>query len=176
MNKILKIVKHKSGNIKNNNGLYYEKLTELNYNILYKKKYYEKISFGYGDEFIKTNKKSLFLYMGNNTDKDVLKAHGCKEPDECYINEYKRTIFIVEKKFQQTRGSACEKIQTPDFKIWQYNRTFPDYKCVYIYSLSEWFKDNCKAEIEYLNYKKIPFFFYDEYYKKNITEFIVNYK
>ena len=50
----------------------------------------------------------------------------------------------------------CEKIQTPDFKKWQYKRTFPDYTVIYIYCLSDWFENNCKAELEYLKYKKIP--------------------
>ena len=80
-------------------------------------------------------------------------------------------------KFQQVGGSVCEKIQTSEFKIWQYNRTFPQYKIVYIYCLSDWFKDNCQAEIEYLNYRNVPVFWGNNpEYKKNIIEFIVNYK
>ena len=29
------------------------------------------------------------------------KAHGCKNPDECYIDEERKIMFIIEKKFQQ---------------------------------------------------------------------------
>ena len=43
-------------------------------------------------------------------------AHGCVQPDECYINVESKTIFIIEKKSQRVHGSACEKIQSSDFK------------------------------------------------------------
>ena len=49
------------------------------------------------------------------------KAHGCKNPDECYIDKESKNMFIIEKKFQQCSGSVCEKIQTPHFKKWQYS-------------------------------------------------------
>ena len=110
-------------------------------------------------------------------DETIEKAHGCKHPDECYIDENTKTIFIIEKKFQQCGGSVCEKIQTPDFKLWQYDRTFPKFKIVYIYCLSEWFKNNCKAELEYLKEKQFPFFWGSSpTYKDDIINFIVNYK
>jgi len=111
--------------------------------------------------------------MNNN----IPKAHGCKSPDECFINLDNKTIFIIEKKFQKAGGSVCEKVQTTDFKLWQYSRTFPNYKIVYIYCLSDWFKKNCPAEIEYLDYKKYPYFWGDdEDYKTQIVTFINNYK
>ena len=96
-------------------------------------------------------------------------------------NKSNKTItietFIIEKKFQQCSGSVCEKIQTPDFKLWQYSRTFPDYTIIYIYCLSDWFKKNCKAELEYLDFKNIPYFWgISETYKDDIINFILNYK
>ena len=39
----------------------------------------------------------------------ILKKLGCKEPDECYIDNANKTMFIIEKKFQQVSGSVCEK-------------------------------------------------------------------
>ena len=51
---------------------------------------------------------------------DITHAHGCKKPDECYIDEENKNIFIIEKKNQNGPGSVCEKIQTSDFKKWQY--------------------------------------------------------
>jgi hypothetical protein len=113
--------------------------------------------------------------MKNNMNNLIEKGHGCKNPDECYINEIYKTIFIIEKKFQNKSGSVCEKIQTPDFKIWQYSRTFPDYKIYYIYCLSEWYKKNCKAELEYLKYKNISYFISDnKNYKNKIVNYILN--
>ena len=62
-------------------------------------------------------------------------------------------------------------------KNWQYNRTFPEYKIVYAYCLSDWFKENCKAELEYLDYKNVPVFWgKDVDYKNKVVNFIVNYK
>jgi len=127
--------------------------------------------------FIATKKSGLFRSMNNHIDTKIKKAHGCKNPDECYINQNNKIIFIIEKKFQQKPGSVCEKIQTSDFKKWQYNRTFPDYKIVYIYCLSKWFKNNCEAELEYLKLKNIPVFWGENNsYKESIIEFLINYK
>jgi hypothetical protein len=112
--------------------------------------------------------------MYNSIDKNIEKGHGCKSPDECYINEQTKKIFILEKKFQQVNGSVCEKIQTSHFKKWQYSRSFPEYTIVYIYCLSKWFKKNCKAELEYLNIENVPFFFGNDIdYKKKIVGFII---
>ena len=115
--------------------------------------------------------------MDEYRDKNITKAHGCKNPDECLIDYTNKKMFIIEKKFQNVGGSVCEKIQTPDFKIWQYNRTFPTYEIIYIYCLSDWFKENCKAELEYLKYKKISVFWGNSpSYKNDIIDFIINYK
>ena len=169
------------GSNTNKNGLNYEKLTDLQNNIvtIEKHKFASKIYFKDYENIVyfRTMQSQLFKFMVDDIDNNIKKGHGCKKPDECYINKETKTIFIIEKKFQQVGGSVCEKIQTSEFKIWQYNRTFPQYKIVYIYCLSDWFKDNCQAEIEYLNYRNVPVFWGNNpEYKKNIIEFIVNYK
>ena len=108
-------------------------------------------------------------------DTTVKKAHGCKCPDECYIHEKSKTIIIIEKKFQQTNGSVCEKIQTSDFKIWQYKRTFPDYNINYVYCLSNWFKKNCVSELQYLELRNVPVFWGDDIdYKTKMVDFILS--
>ena len=104
-------------------------------------------------------------------------VHGTHSPDECYIDEEDKIVFIIEKKFQQCSGSVCEKIQTPDFKLWQYSRTFEGYNIIYIYCLSDWFKENCKAELKYLDLKNISYFWGNsETFKQDIINFIINYK
>jgi hypothetical protein len=168
------------GSNTNKNGLSYEEITDLNDKITIVKecKKSNKIKF-YDSErsFIKTKQANLFKYMKDKINTDIAKAHGCKNPDECYIDEEFKNIFIIEKKFQQCSGSVCEKIQTPDFKLWQYSRTFPDYTIIYIYCLSDWFKKNCIAELEYLDLKNIPYFWgSSETYKDDIINFILNYK
>jgi hypothetical protein len=162
----------------NLNGLSYEKLTDLktNYTVLFSHKLYESISFsGCDDVFIQASKTNLFNYMNKKIDKTITHAHGCKQPDECYINERTCTIIIIEKKFQTCPGSICEKIQTYDFKIWQYKRLFPNYKIIYAYCLSDWFKNNCPAELEYLNLKNVPVFWGDDKdYKTKMVDFIIS--
>ena len=162
----------------NKNGLSYEQKTDLSseYNIIKEFKYHKIINFG-NNELVCINNKQLFKYMKNKTDNNICKAHGCKQPDECFIDENNKVIFIIEKKFQQTSGSVCEKLQTPDFKLWQYTRTFPKYRIVYIYCLSDWFKENCIAELEYLNFKNVPVFWGNDLnYKNKIISFIINCK
>ena len=168
------------GSKTNKNGLLYEELTDLDdrITIFQKSKYSNTIKFdNNGRYFIKTKQSNLFKCMENKVNKGIKKAHGCKNPDECYIDEESKKMFIIEKKFQQCGGSTCEKIQTPDFKLWQYTRSFPGYTIIYIYCLSEWFKENCKAELEYLDYKEIRYFWGNsETYKDDIINFIINYK
>lgn len=169
------------GSNTNKNGLPYEKITELKneYTVIDSKKHYKKIKFNNTDkEFITVKQAGLFKYMENKINKEVVKGHGCKNPDECFIDELDKRIFIIEKKFQQTKGSVCEKIQTSNFKIWQYSRTFyHKYKIIFCYCLSDWFRENCKAEIEYLKFNKVPVFWgSDENYKKDIVKFIINFK
>ena len=181
--KLRQIFKNKGtgagGSNANKHGLSYEELTDLNdmITIIKKKKYHMLIKFkGTDTKFIKPNRSALFKYLKDDLNSDVPSAHGCKRPDECYINSVTSTIFIIEKKFQQCKGSVCEKIQTPDFKIWQYSRTFPSYNIVYIYCLSDWFKDNCKAELQYLAYKNIPVFWgNDKNYKEKIIKYLTTY-
>lgn len=161
-------------------GLNYETLTDLNdkYKILFEHKLYKVILFNNSKKSYIITKKCQFLkYMNNDINKNINSAHGCKYPDECFIDKIKKNIFIIEKKFQQVSGSVCEKIQTPDFKIWQFTRMFPDFKIIYIYCLSNWFINNCKAELEYLRYKNIPIFIGNDInYKSNIINFITNYQ
>lgn len=168
------------GSNTNKNGLLYEEITDLKdeIKIIKTNKFSETVKFnGYEKLYLKTKQGKFLKCMRDKINIDIIKAHGCKNPDECYIDEEQKHIFIIEKKFQKKSGSVCEKIQTPDFKLWQYSRTFPDFTIIYIYCLSDYFKLNCKAEIEYLDFKKIPYFWgSDELYKINIIKFITNYR
>lgn len=131
------------GSNTNKNGLSYEEITTLDdrITIIRKNKFSNIIKFNDNKKlFTKTKQANLFKCMNDETNTNIEKAHGCKNPDECYIDKDLKNMFIIEKKFQQCSGSVCEKIQTPDFKLWQYSRTFPDYTIIYIFCLSDWFK------------------------------------
>lgn len=58
-------------------------------------------------------------------------------PDEAFINNITRTIYIIEKKFQHRAGSVDEKLQTCDFKLKQYKKLANlvgfDVEYIYIY-------------------------------------------
>tara|TARA_B100000941_G_C28507530_1_gene558342 strand:- start:2887 stop:3435 length:549 start_codon:yes stop_codon:yes gene_type:complete len=167
------------GSNTNKNGLSYESKTLLNSQFEYirQENGFDVIRFKSSPiEFIKVNKTKLFKFMKNTMNTTINPAHGCQRPDECFINNEQKIVFIIEKKFQKVGGSVCEKIQTPDFKVWQYQRLFPNYKIVYIYCLSSWFRQKCKSELEYLSFKNIPVFWGDdEMYKEKLISFMTNY-
>ena len=117
--------------------------------------------------------KTVTIFQ-NNENVVIDMAHGCKNPDECFIDEENKRIFIIEKKFQQRPGSVCEKIQTAEFKIWQYSRILPTYNIIYMYCLSDWFETNCRAALLYLNEQNVPVFWGNhEDYKQQIINFII---
>lgn len=160
----------------NKNGLSYEDRKCLDNRITIKKinKYSKTIQFdNEGKIFLRTKKADFFKCMEKEHRKSINKAHGCKQPDDCYIDKDSKIIYITEKKFQQGSGSTCEKIQTIKFKLWQYRRTFENYKIYYIYVLSDWFKYNCQAEIEYLDENNYKYFWGDsETFQDDIIKFI----
>lgn len=165
----------------NINGLQFEEVVDL-------KDRYESIQTsrnGIGSEvnfkghlrtFIEVSKSALHKYMEKIGEKNMtLKpAAGCKLPDEAYIDLEKKNIFIIEKKFQQTSGSADEKLQTGLFKQLHYKELFPNFKIYYMYCLSDWFKRE-ESALNYLKDCGIPVFWgSSETCKEKIIEFIHN--
>lgn len=133
----------------NKNGLSFEKETNLSI---------EELANGIdnmtikSNKFIKISKKNYKNYSNKIKCTDVCHiGHGCKQPDEFLIEPINKIIVILEKKKQTGPGSVCEKIQTYPFKLYQYKKLYPNYKVYYVYCLSNWFKTNCKAELEWLN-------------------------
>lgn len=63
-------------------------------------------------------------------------------PDEAIFISSTRTLFIIEKKYQEVYGSVDEKLQTCDFKKSQYQKLVAskNIKVEYIYLLNDWFK------------------------------------
>jgi hypothetical protein len=162
----------------NKNGLSYEQLTTLDTILVRQDKNVSYLKFdGHDIVFTKTKKSELYKYMSSINECSQTELHhppGCKEPDEVYINESSKILYIIEKKFQQGPGSVDEKIQTGVFKRYYFQKVFPNYMVHYIYCLSDWFKrPDYGSTLEYLKESNIPFYWgSDENYKKNITEFM----
>lgn len=105
------------------------------------------------------------------------KHYGTYKPDEWYINEDDKNIFILETKSQKGSGSVDEKLQTSPCKKWIYNKIFPDYNTVYTYTLSDRFKkDKYENDIEYLKYTDTKYFWGDDSdYKSKMVDYITTY-
>jgi hypothetical protein len=75
-------------------------------------------------------------------------------PDEAFVNNITRTIYIIEKKFQHRSGSVDEKLQTCDFKLRQYKKlaNLVGFDAKYIYLLNDWFMQD--QYIDVLHYVK----------------------
>jgi hypothetical protein len=81
-------------------------------------------------------------------------------PDEAVL--IKKTLFIVEMKFQNVSGSVDEKLQTCHFKKKQYTKLFSetDINVEYVYVLNDWFKKpEYKDVLEYINEVGCKYFF-----------------
>ena len=165
----------------NKNGLEYEEARDLSslFTVIKTVKEYSEITFDASPDttpFIYLKKQQFLKYLSSAINTSIPIAHGCKQPDECYINEKTKTIFIIEKKFQQISGSVCEKLQTAPVKKEHFRELIPAYKTEYIYCLSPWFKENCKYELIVLERAGIPLFWGDSAtYKEDIANYIVNY-
>jgi hypothetical protein len=137
----------------NKNGLRYEDITHIPtlLNIESTKKI-----FGTGnndhyyvyEQYVILKQSGLHKYLQH----DYVKCEKKTNPDECIIDADNRVLYIIEKKFQQCNGSVDEKIQTGHYKKWFYKKQYPTYTIVYIYVLSDWFKQKkYRPEMEYLH-------------------------
>ena len=92
-------------------------------------------------------------------------------PDECVYSEKTNTLYVFEKKFQQTAGSADEKLQTCDFKKKQYQKMTKslNMKVEYTYILSDWFKQEMYADVlNYIKEMQCDYRFVDNFYTFNL--------
>ena len=106
------------------------------------------------NEGINLTKYNLYKYLEQNhiNWKDLISKKLL--PDEAYFNPETKEFKIIEKKFQQTAGSADEKPQTCAFKIHQFRKigkAIGAEKVTYTYLLSSWFaKPEYKDMLEYI--------------------------
>ena len=92
-------------------------------------------------------------------------------PDDCVYSTGSNTLYVFEKKFQQTAGSADEKLQTCDFKKKQYQKMTKslNMKVEYTYILSDWFKQEMYADaLDYIKEMQCDYRFVDNFYTFNL--------
>ena len=142
------------GSLTNEHGLLYEEYTDLLEAV---------IKAGYDTKIQKTcvevynglekvgliTKKNHFYKTFEHLDKNQWKQYVSKRlfPDDVFINLDKKTVFIIEKKFQMGTGSVDEKLQTVDFKIKEYKKLLPEWEIKFIYILSDFFKKDCYRDV-----------------------------
>ena len=88
-------------------------------------------------------------------------------PDEAFLNLENNTLYIVEKKYQESSGSVDEKLPNCHFKRKEYLKLFRPlgFKVNYIYVFNDWFKQSqYKDTLEYIQdmgceyyFNEIPF-------------------
>ena len=130
----------------NRNGLHFEQTTSLNTAL-------QNAGFIIDNHFEVYDRNQLLGYSINQDEFSTifLRRNGINDrainskrwkPDEAFINEIDKTVYIIEKKFQHTSGSVDEKLATFPFKIREYRRLLDPigYDLVFIYLLSsDWF-------------------------------------
>ena len=83
-------------------------------------------------------------------------------PDECIYNIKTNTLYIVEKKYQETKGSADEKPQTCVFKLWEYGKLASTIGCnvKFCYLFNDWFKQKeYRDMLQFIKENKCEYFF-----------------
>ena len=69
-----------------------------------------------------------------------------------------------------------EKLQTAVFKQDHMRELFPSHRVVYFYCLSDWFKENAKAELKFLEKNDIKVFWgSDPEYKEKVVAHLNSY-
>ena len=82
-------------------------------------------------------------------------------PDSVFYNISNKTVYIIEKKYQEVAGSVDEKLQTCDFKKKVYMKLVNPMglKMEYYYLLNDWFdKPVYKDIFEYIKKVECKFF------------------
>ena len=144
--------KYGGGSQTNLNGLHFEQTTCLN-DALINIGYIIKDNCVYKDDElvgISAPKNALYKKILEPNGIDFKKIISKKLlPDEAFYNIQNKTIYIIEKKFQNRDGSVDEKLQTCPFKKMQYQKLFSpiDIKVEYIYVLNNWFKNEKYSDV-----------------------------
>lgn len=136
----------------NENGLIFEEKTDFQGKFM---------KYGIDALFVEKYKFSKWVESVYGIDTKSIWSKGLLPDEAIVINN---TIFIIEKKYQNTNGSVDEKLQTCGFKKRQYKKItdMVGMEVVYTYLLSEWFcKPMYKDVFEYIEESGCYYFFVD---------------
>ncbi len=156
---------HGGGALTNAHGLLFEQTTSLNEAL---------INGGYRVTDVGEVKNSRGVILGYSRSKydfiSYLEEHGVDIsvnsdrllPDDAFINMFNRTIYIIEKKYQNVAGSVDEKLQTCLYKKRQYTKLASQigYDLEYTYVLNDWFTRSKYADVlEFVEEEGCHYFF-----------------
>ncbi len=156
---------HGGGAQTNINGLHFEQTTSLDaalkehgYNISSHSVYNGSQKVGLSVQ--KHNFYKLFLEP-NHID---YKEYNSKKwlPDECFVNLQNKTVYIIEKKFQNSSGSVDEKLPNCAFKKKEYEKLCHpiNFKVEFIYVFNDWFKQKMYTDtLEYIKTVGCKYFY-----------------
>lgn len=126
----------------------------------------------FGNEISFQGKKVAILYKKYELYKKLLKPNKVDWskilskrllPDETLLNLSKKTLFVIEIKYQQVAGSVDEKLQTCDFKKKQYRKLLAPLGITveYVYLLNDWFRNSSYQDtLDYIEEMNCHYFFY----------------
>ncbi len=135
------------GSRTNANGLHFEQTTSLDFALIkagYKVQNHNVYQNGIeiGMSVPQSRLYKYFLVPNGINYKD----YNSKEwhPDEAFINYENKTVYIIEKKFQNTAGSVDEKLPSCHFKKLEYLKLVSplNFQVEFIYVFNDWFKDS----------------------------------
>ena len=149
----------------NENGLYFEQTTALDtalidagYQISGHSVYSSNQKIG-----LSVQKHDFYKYFLEPKHINYTKYNSKKWlPDECFVNLQNNTVYIIEKKFQNSSGSVDEKLPNCDFKKKEYEKLcLPlKFKVEYLYVFNDWFKQKVyKDTLEYIEDVGCHYFF-----------------
>lgn len=149
----------------NENGLTFEQVTSLDdalknagYHVIKSKVVYNKNIVGFS-----VAKHKLYKDFLNKYDIDYTQYNSKKWlPDECFINTNTKTVYVIEKKFQNRSGSVDEKLPGCQFKKMEYEKLFTPlgYTVEFAYVFNDWFlRPEYRDVLEYIKKTECYYFF-----------------
>jgi hypothetical protein len=141
------------GSRTNETGLSFEGRTDLlqsfnnhpNFDVIDNKVYREGILVG--EYYEKHNFYSNYLEKKGIKWRDIVSKKYL--PDTIFVNIKNKTVYVIEKKYQEGSGSVDEKLQTCDFKkkIYQKLLNNLDVEVNYYYLLNDWFDKTVYVDV-----------------------------